>query len=358
MRLVVLVALMMVMFACEQAEVKKELEIPETYDGSTFETNAEAELSALDALHGLSTEMKKGRSGQKVDQNVALNFFNSLSSLSTSYFSDFISTNLLPELINASGGQILKPGEQGGVYGSYLFTQYGIENEQLIEKGLFAAALYQRASELAANPDDKTTDKILALFGAHPDFASSNNADLHANPDRFIASYVARRDPNDGNGFYSNIKKGLIQLQAAQKSGIGYETEKEEAIQLIFENWEKGSAATAINYIYSVLSKLSETNPDDAAISSSLHSYSEVLGFIHGFRTVDRKIISDTEIDEILQLLNVPVDQTPTTLNILSSPSTELPKILQVLDRLQSIYNFSDQEMESFRKNWVSEQGR
>ncbi|WP_304236740.1 hypothetical protein [Jiulongibacter sediminis] len=358
MRLVILLALTFGILSCETVDVERQLEIPENYDGSSFETNASAELAALEALGGLSTEMKRGRVGEKVDQNVANAFLGTVSPFSTTYFNSLITNDLLGSLISNSGGQQFNPGAQGGVYGSYLFTAYGIENEQLIEKGLYAAAFYNKASQLAANPDEKTADQILALFGAHPDFSSSNNGSLHTNPDRFIAGYIARRDKNDGSGFYSGVKNGLIKFQAAQKAEGDFEKERDEAIQEIFENWEKGSAATAINYIYSVLSKLSATNPDDNAISSALHSYSEVLGFIHGFRTVDRKIITDTEIDEILGLLNVPVGQTPTTLNILSSPSTELAKIVQVLDRLQTTYGFSDQQMEEFRKNWVSEQNR
>lgn len=358
MRKLFLLPFLLFLLSCDKETVNSELDIPSSYDGANFEANAAAELALLQHLQDISNEMKKGRTGEKVNESITTEKFNSLKSITTPYFSNLIENNLLPTLISASGGQQMVMGETDGVYGAYLFTKFGIENEQLIEKGLFAAAFYQQARTLANNPDETTPDRIVALFGAHPDFAGSNNANLHNNPDRFIANYAARRDKNDGSGFYSKIQNGLIKLQAAVKAGNTYDKQQQEAIEQIFQNWEKGSAATAVNYIYEVLAKLSATNPDDATIASALHSYSEVLGFIHGFRTVEGKIITDAEIDEILMLLNVPVGQTPTTLNFLSSPATELPKVLQVLDKIQSIYGFTDTEMEEFKRNWVSEQNR
>jgi hypothetical protein len=351
--------LFIALLGCEQNNVKTELVIPEKYDGSTFESNAADELKARMALSSLSNEMKKGRTGLKVESgNISLHL-NVLKPLVSPYYIKLIEENLLPELFAANTSSTLNPGIEGGLYGAYLFNKYGIENEQLIEKGLYASAFYNSAYVIAnGTRDPKTTDKILALFGAHPNFANSNNSSLHSNPDVFIANYVARRDKNNGTGYYSNIQNSLIKLQGAIKAGSAYTKEQDEAIALIFENWEKGSASTAINYIYSVLSKLSTTNPDDATKASALHSFSEVLGFLQGFKNVNEKIITDKEIDEILTLLNVSVGQSPKTLNFLSQPAAELPKIVQVLTELQNIYGFTATEMEEFKKNWVVEQNR
>ena len=345
--------------ACDNTDVDKELVIPAKYDGASYETNASLEIQMTDALASLSAEMKKGRTGTKVDASEIEKYFSVLRASSSDYFAGLIDSDWMPALIENSGGQLFDAGKQGGLYGEYLFTQYGIENEQVIEKGLYAASFYNQARKIAET--EKTaaaSDKIIALWGAHPDFANSNNSSLHSNPDKFIANYIARRDKNDGLGFYTNIQNGLIKLQAANSASTDYPAERAEAIQEIFENWEKGSAATAINYIYGALGKLSSTNPDEATISSAMHSFSEVLGFILGFRTVEDKIISDAEIDEILVLLNTPEGQTPTTLNLLSNPVEELPKVLQVITKLKAIYGFSDQEMEDFKQNWVSEQNR
>ncbi len=344
---------------CEDKEVKKALTIPVSYDASQYIANTTEELKVLDLLADMSAEMKKGRAGSQVDGQKLLMDLTSFKAIGTAYYYNLIETNLLPELISQSGGTTFIPGTNGGVYGTYLFNKYGIENEQRIEKGLFAAAFYQEARKLTDGQlNAATSDKVIALFGAHPDFANSNDGSLHTNKDRFIANYVARRDKNDGAGFYTNIQGALIKLQAAVTAGSSYKTEQDEAIQSVFENWEKGSAATAINYFYSVLGKLSSTNLDEAAISSAMHSFSEILGFLEGFRTVNGKIITDTQIDEILTLLNMPVGETPTTLNIISQPAQELPKLLEAMSRLQSIYQFTDAEMEDFKKNWINEQQR
>jgi hypothetical protein len=347
------------LIGCETNNIKTELVIPEKYDGAAYEINSSDEIKARIALNDLSNEMKKGRTGLRVESTNTTIHLSILKPLVTTYYMKFIEEKLLPELLASNTGKLLNPGKEGGLYGDNLFNKYGIENEQVIEKGLYASAFYNSAYTIATGTrDQKTTDKIVALFGAHPNFANSNNSALHNNPDVFIANYVARRDKNDGSGFYSNVQNGLIKLQAAIKAGNAYSKEQDDAVVLIFENWEKGSASTAINYIYSVISKLSSTNPDDATKASALHSFSEVLGFLHGFKGVNEKIITDKEIDELLTLLNVPVGEIPKTLNFLSQPATELPKIVQVLTKLQNIYGFSTAEMEDFKKNWVSEQNR
>ncbi|HRI60058.1 MAG TPA: hypothetical protein PK228_10055, partial [Saprospiraceae bacterium] len=115
---------------------------------------------------------------------------------------------------------------------------------------------------------------------------------------------------------------------------------------------------TIINYLYAVISKLSATNPSDADIASALHSYGETVGFTHGFRTLDNKKITDTEIDELLTLLNAPATGTPTSYKFATDPLNELPKLTQVIAKLQSIYGFTAQELEDFKKNWVAEQNR
>jgi hypothetical protein len=354
-----LVVACLMLFGCETEIIKGELVLPSEYNGENYLLNTEDELEARASLKSLSGEIKKGRNGIKVEQEIAIQYLNELRPLTTDYYFKLIEKQLLPELFTANTGKPLKLGLEGGLYSAFLFNKYGIENEQLIEKGLYAAAFYNAAYKLVVETrDTKTTDKVVALFGAHPDFANSNNSNLHVNADTFIANYIARRDANNGAGFYTNIQNGLIKLQAAINGGSIYTKEQEEAIEVIFTNWEKGNAATAINYIYGVLSKLSSTNPDESTKASAMHSLSEVLGFLHGFREVNGKIITDQEIDGLLMLLNVPVGETPKTENFLNQPAEELPKIVLVLDKLQVIYGFSQNEMEDFKKNWVSEQNR
>ncbi len=344
--------------SCETSEKTPELVIPTVYDASQFEVNSAVQRSVLTNLATLTSEMQKGRTGGKIDVGVLNSNYAVVKTQTTSYYDNFL-TPVMAEIVQVSGGQRFNPnGSQGGVYGAYLFNRYGLENEQLIEKGLFGAALYNHALSLTQSMDATTADKLLAILGANPSFASSNNASKHTTPDRFMATYVARRDKNDGNGFYSEIKTNFIKLQAALQGGTAYTNERDEAIAAIFDNWEKANAATTVNYLHSVIGSLSSTTLNETTVSSAMHSFSEAVGFLHGFKTIQKKRISDAQIDEILTLMNVTPGQTPTTLNILSSPATELPKLQQAITRLKDIYGFSDQQIEDFRKNWISEQGR
>jgi hypothetical protein len=113
-----------------------------------------------------------------------------------------------------------------------------------------------------------------------------------------------------------------------------------------------------INYLYSVVSKLSATNPSDADIASALHAYSETVGFLHGWRTQSNKLITDARIDALLALLHAAPGATPASYKFATDAVSELPKLTEVIDELQSIYGFSSQEMEDFKKNWVAEQNR
>jgi hypothetical protein len=346
------------------------LKIPESYKATFFETNASIELAVLNQLAALTTEMQSGRSiSNTVDKATLTNLYEegsvTISSLSTDYYDSKImgENGFFSELSNASGNEFIPQNSatNGGVYGAYLFNQYGLEPEQQIEKGLFAAALYHHFCTLSKTDlTAKTVDQLLALTGANPTFPSSTNASLHERPDRLIAAYIARRDKNDGNGFYSTLKNEFIRLQAAIEQGKDFDTDKMEAIDGIKKVWEKATLATVINYANATLSTLSSTNPTDAQKASALHAYSEAVGFLHGFKTINQtdKIITDSQIDTLLALLQVPANGNPTSYLLITDSVNQLPKLQEVITVIQSIYGFTNQDLEDFKKNWVSEQSR
>ncbi len=355
--------------ACDDDE-KAPLIVPDDFDGSMYSTNTIAQTSLLANLTAITNEAKKGRvNGVEVSATTLNDLYNagtpSLKASSSTYYASRLEGNdgWLAELSNASGGTFTPEdrGEEGGTFGGYLFSENGVEKEQLIEKGLFGAALYNSAVVLIQTsprtPD--LADKLVALFGANPSFPNSNSANV-ATPDKFLAGYAARRDKNDGNGFYTQIAAAFRKLQAALVAGSEYQQEQNEAIAVIEENWEKSNAATMINYCHAVISKLSTTSPSDADVASSLHSLAECIGFVHGWRTIsdDHKIITDAQIDEVLALLNAPANSTATVYKFATERETELTKVQQVISKLKSIYGFTDQEIEDFKKNWVAEQGR
>lgn len=344
---------------------KQPLGIPAAYDGTAFTANAATQLDVLDRFTRFINEAKKGRTPGKTVSSDSLGYWYttgnpSLQSLASAYYVNQ-TANWSVAIVQASGNTYTPgaPVGNGGTYGGYLFDENGLEPEQLLDKGQYGALLFKHFNDLAEGTiTEATVDQMLAIFGANPTFPNSYQANLHSQPDKFIANYAARRDKNDGKGFYTNIRDRFIELQAAVKAGADYNQERDEAIAEIRLLWEKANAGTVINYLYAVVSKLSATNPTDADIASAMHSYAETVGFLHGFRTLEHKKITDAEIDALLVLLNAPANGVPASYKFATDPLNELPKLTQVITQLQSIYGFTAQELEDFKKNWVQEQNR
>ena len=355
--------------ACNDKD-KAPLEIPSAYDGSAFSSNVVTQDAVRGQLEALVNEAKKGRiNGVVLDYATLTQLFNagnpSVKNITTSYYAGRLdgAGNWLDEMAKASG-TVYSPGiptGQGGVLGGYLFDENGLEIEQLLEKGLFGAAFYNHAvSLMQGTMTPATADQLLRIYGAHPDFPNTPTAAKATNPDKFMANYAARRDNNDGNGLYFQMKNAFIKLQAALKAGDDYNQERDEALETLRLTWEKINAATVINYCHSVISIMSTTNPTDVQIGNALHAYGECVGFLHGWRTIpqDYKILSDAEIDENLVLLNAPYNGTPTSYKFATDPANELPKLTTIISNLQAKYGFSNQQVEDFKNNWVAVQGR
>ncbi len=344
---------------------KKPLDIPSEYDGAAFATNTTVQSDVLFRFTQMINEAKKGRTAGKTVSLDSLNYWYTagtpaLQNLNSAYYAA-LCTNWLTELTDASGGTYTPgpPSGYGGVYGSFLFDGNGLDLEQMLDKGNYNALLYKHFNDLAAGAiTPATVDQMVAIFGTNPSFPNSYQAALHTKPDKFSANYAARRDKNDGKGVYANIRDQFIKLQAAVKAGPEYLEERDEAIAEIRLLWEKSNAATIINYLNEVVSKLSATNPTDSDIAAALHSYGETVGFTHGLRTLEQKKITDAEIDEILTLLHAPAGETATSYKFTTDPLNELPRLTQAIAKFKSIYGFTDQEMEDFKKNWVLEQNR
>jgi hypothetical protein len=201
-------------------------------------------------------------------------------------------------------------------------------------------------------------DRLVALFGAHPSFPNTDKAAVNA--DRFSAAYAARRDQNDGKGFYTRFRDQAIRLQAAVKAGSAYNSDRDAALAAIRDIWERAIMATAINYTYAVVDGLSATSVTDAQRGGAMHAYGECIGFLHGWKAVPQSMrrITDAQIDQLLSLLLVPTTAPWTAHRIWQSPVTNLPRVVEARTTLKNLYGFTDTEMESFKTNWVNTQNR
>lgn len=360
------VLLVAVLFtACTKEEVaetiKPTFNIPSFYDSSNYNTNVTSLVAVRGNFDALITECKKGRTtGTTVSASTLTGFYNnSYAAYTTSYYNGLLTATdgWFKELEDASGNTFNPDtvSTKGGTYGGYLFNENGLEPEQMIEKGLFGSALSNGAMQLISGATTlEKIDQAIYLFGTTPHFKSSNAAKHGTGADKYLASYMARRDKNDGNGIYSSMKTNFIKLQAAVKGGAAFNTQRDEAAAAIKLSFEKANFATIVNYCQSSMAKLSATTLTEADAAGSLHSIGECLGFTLGWKMVDGKKITDAEIDEIYTLLNG--NSKPA--NFITNRATEIAKLQQVIDKVQSVYGFTTAEIEDFKKNWVGEQSR
>lgn len=369
--ILLLVAAVSLLSACkDEPIIEPGLTLPDNYNGSTFTVDAADQLALRGRLNAFVDEAKRGRNAANTVELATLEgLFTagtpSVQGSANSYFRGRLEgpTGWLAELAKASGTTYTPgtPTGNGGAFGGYLFDENGLELEQLLEKGLFGAMNYYQADQLLRNPSVANLHKALALYGAHPSFPNTTNASRTQFPDAHMANYAARRsDINDANSLYNRVKTAFITAQAAMEQGEQFVVQRDEALADLRLNWEKVNAATIINYCHTVITTMSNTAPTDAQKGNALHAYGEAVGFMHGWRNLpaNSKRITDVQIDEVLELLRAVPGQTPVSYVFITEPVANLPRLQQVISRLQQIYGFSNAEVESFRNNWINVQSR
>ncbi len=366
-----------------------DLQIPSVYDSTGYAANVVTESQVRAELATLTGRMQVGRNMDSTVTLAALqNLYNgtTLRSVTGASYQAKIDV-ALPELARASGKGVRYAWENAPVSGSdggviptavggrvgYLYDEHVLELEQVVEKGLFAAAMYNHAVSLisAGNITEATIHKLVEIYGAKPGFGN-NERSSDPNRDRFSAQYAARRsDSANANSLYAQIKRNLITAQAAVKGGSAFNAQRDQALADFKLNWEKAIAATVINYCHSTLSGLTAPNRDDGVITGAMHAYGEAVGFLSGWKAVpaSQRRITDAQIDELLSLLRAPFDQTASAQSYLflsnNSATAQLFRLdgrndpnTGVIERLAQIYGFSNAEVEDFRRNWVAFQNR
>ena len=366
-RILMLVAVVAVLTSCDSSQPAKpttDLVVPEIYDSALWSINTieEYQIRAnLDALLGLL------KSARKVDVTLTssqlMQAYQPLMQYTIPSEVDFIGQFLENAAIASgklhTGSAEPTDGTVGGVYGGYLFDRYGRDVDEFVQKSLFATMLYYQATLRSSGVVlPRTVDQIVALFGANPTFP--NGSAKAAQKDVFSANYAARRDKNDGNGFYSRFKKAALTARAAAEKPEVYGNELKNALKEMLLIWEKSQMATAINYSYLTITTLSATQVDDVARGKAMHTFAEAAGIIRGWKSVppSSRMITDATLDELTQLLLISDANNPTCYKFWLEPALYLNRLEQVTKKLQTVYGFSDAEMEDFKTNWVSAQSR
>jgi len=388
-----LLAVVLVFFASCKEDDKvttpppPDLQIPTFYDSTGYAANVVTESQVRSQLATLTSRMQVGRNMDSTVTLAALqNLYNGTTLRTVTGASYQAKIDIaLPELARATGKGVRyawenAPNGDGGVIPTavggrtgYLYDENVLELEQVVEKGLFAAAMYNHAVSLisAGNITEATIDKLVEIYGAKPGFGN-NERNSDPNRDRFSAQYAARRsDSANANSIYAQIKRNLITAKAAVKAGSAFNQLRDQALADFKLNWEKALAATVINYCHSTLAGLTAPNRDDGIVTSAMHAYGEAVGFLSGWRAVpaSQRRITDAQIDELLDLLRAPYNQTANAQSYLflstNSATAQLFRLdgrndprTGVIERLAQIYGFSNQEVEDFKRNWVAFQNR
>lgn len=344
------------------------LTVPDTYDATAFESNAATELVIVEQMAALSSTLATGQDPSvsfTIDElgQLFLQGSPSLSSQTNEAFTSRVD-NWLVEIAASSGNSFDlqdAPQGNGGVQGGYLFDENGVELSQIVEKGLYGSVLYYQAMKVSFDPiDTATSDKLLALFGAHPDFPNSYNSAIHPNADRFMAGYAAGRDQDNALGYYSIMKDAFITLQAASVNTFDYAFEVDQSLQTIRYIWEVINAASTIHNLSLAADLLEGSAPSDQDLAEATRRIAEAAGFMYGYwkLPLGYRSLRDNQIESILEKLLIPVDATSRMYEFAQEPADTRSRLEDVVEELQVFYKFTDAEVLAFKKDWVAEQSR
>ncbi|WP_019039117.1 hypothetical protein [Psychroflexus tropicus] len=342
------------------------LDVPTSYETSNYEVNVETEGQVIDEVGSLASAANDAEAAAPNAGISTIEYPSTLSSVTQSNYRSLIE-GWLPELVNAANsndgfnnpglGNTPDESNEGGLLGTRLLDEYGLELEQMIEKGSFGAALYNHASFVVDNikmeEEGFTTsdaiDRLVEIHGTEPNF--------DVNEVTAAAKYSRRRsDLTAETGFFFDIKSNLITAKAAMEAGDQFVVERDEALDAFLLNWEKSNFATVIFYCNAAKDQLNaafqlaDGEQKDIALGNAMHAYAEGVAFAHGFKRLANTQITDEEIDFILEKLKAVEGQNPESYEFLNDTSLS-QNLDETVDYIQNIYGFSDAEVESFYEN-------
>lgn len=348
------------------------LVVPASYDGAGFAANAVVELGLRQKLNAMLQPIKDAEASLAVTPTAAAlqasyaDGTPSVKSITQPAFASNVDGWLTAfeaaagktwtPSANGDGGAPVPP---GGKFGNWIFTETGTDLRQTIEKGLFGAAHYHQASNLLASSPvtEATLDRVLALYGSNPTFPRNDKAGDGgvAEPDVHSALYAKRREANAAAnpGFYLRIERAFITAQAAIRRGADCTQDRDLALAAIKSDWEKALLATTIFYLNDATAKLGAAAPTDAELAAGLHGYGEAVAFVTGFRQLpaQNRIITDTQIDDILATLGAPHGGPVTSYKFVTDAATELPKLGHGITKVAAVYGFTQADVTAFKVN-------
>ncbi|MBO6517060.1 MAG: DUF4856 domain-containing protein [Bacteroidia bacterium] len=193
---------------------------------------------------------------------------------------------------------------------AYLLNDKGVEEGQVIEKGLMGAFIYYQICEIYTGSgkmdvDNETVtegkgtamehhwDEAFGYFGVPLDFPTTTDNLA------FIGSYCNKRDGvlKCNAPIMNAFLKGRAAISNKDMTG------RDEAIAEVRKQLEKVPAGSAIHYLNSAME-----NFDDMALRA--HALSEAIGFIYGLQFNPNRSATTVQIGEVLTKIGGDVDIT------------------------------------------------
>ncbi len=358
-----LVALMALLFAsCDNDDEDSTpitLEVPTVYTSASFDANVTAENTVVNELSTMTSAVSAAEANAQSTTVAAIPYPSTLSAVTLPSYRAQVEGWLVESVKSANSpdgfqtpalGETPAAGQEGGLLGTRLLDENGLELKQMVQKGSFGAALYNHAlTVINGELISASVDQLVEIHGTEITFDPAQTT--------AAATYSRRRsDLNAETGFFFDIRNNLLIAKAAIEAGSAFNAERDEALQNYLEAWEKSNFATVIYYCNAtkVLLQdgfaLPEGEERDRVLGNAMHSYAEGVAFAAGFKGISQKQITDTQIDSILALLLAPEGQTPESYRFLNEASL-LANLDETLELIQGVYGFSDAEVESFFVN-------
>jgi uncharacterized protein YcfL len=340
------------------------LEVPTEYISTNYSANVAAENTVVSELANLTsaanTAERNANDMVPTDASI-FTYDNSLvlwnvtepnyRSLVEGWIDELVKSANAPYVfVNPGLNGTPATGDEGGILGDRLFDENALELEQMIQKGQFGAALYNHAitvvNAIKTGAEGFTSsaaiDRLVEIHGTGPAFDVSNTT--------AAATYSRRRSNLTAEtGFFFDIKQNLLTAKAAMEAGSDFNEERDAALDEYLLNWEKSNFATVIYYVNATITQLQNAT-NDKQLGDAMHAYAEGVAFAHGFKRLSTKVISDAEIDEILEAFLAPEGKIPASHRFLNEAAL-LNTLPPVIDKLQDIYGFTDAEVISFYVN-------
>lgn len=342
------------------------LTIPSSYTSADYSLNVATEDQVVTELNTLTSAVNDAEASAPNAGISSIEYPATLASVTQPGYKNLIE-GWIPELVNAANSPdgFINPGlgntpdgsDEGGLLGTRLLDEHGLELEQMIQKGSFGSALYSHAITVINNikageegfTNSGAIDKLVEIHGAQPSF---DVAEVTA-----AATYSRRRsDLNAQTGFFFDIKSNLIFAKAAMEAGSAFNLERDEALDEFLLNWEKSNFATVIFYCKSTVDQLNaafqlaDGEQRDITLGNALHAYAEGVAFTNGFKRLPVKQITDAQIDFILSELRAVEGENPASYEFLNDTSL-IQNLNGLITYIQDIYGFSDAEVQSFYEN-------